>query len=145
MGGLFSEKAWAVVLAHKANFIQGFSVTVESAIGGILIATVLGILLGLMGVSSKRLPHAINRIYVEAIQNTPLILQLCLLYYACPSPVTRSGSCSRDRFPGAVPWSLYGGSDPGGHRSVPRGQFEAADARDSITPRKWHTSSCPRR
>ena len=57
MGGLFSEKAWAVVLAHKANFIQSFGVTLESAIGGILIALVLGVLLGLMGVSTRKLPQ----------------------------------------------------------------------------------------
>lgn len=100
MGGLFSERAWAVVLAHKANFIQGFSVTVESALGGILIAAVLGVLLGLMGVSSKRVPKTVNRIYVEAIQNTPLILQLCILYYAFLSPAIRSGSWQ----PGSFPW-----------------------------------------
>ena len=129
MGGLFSEKAWAVVLAHKANFIQGFSVTVESAIGGILIATVLGILLGLMGVSSKRLPHAINRIYVEAIQNTPLILQLCLLYYALSFSGHKIGILAA----GIVSLGLYHGAYMAeviraGIEAVPRGQFEAADA-----------------
>ena len=51
MGGLFSERAWAVVLAHKANFIQGFSVTVESALGGILIAAVLMVALAFIPVT----------------------------------------------------------------------------------------------
>ncbi|WP_416181854.1 amino acid ABC transporter permease [Acidaminococcus timonensis] len=129
MGGLFSEKAWAVVLAHKANFIQGFGVTLESAIGGILIALVLGILLGLMGVSTKKLPHTINRIYVEAIQNTPLILQLCLLYYACSFSGHKIGILTA----GIVALGIYHGAYMAeviraGIEAVPRGQFEAADA-----------------
>lgn len=129
MGGLFSEKAWAVVLAHKANFIQGFGVTLESAIGGILIALVLGILLGLMGVSTRKLPHTINRIYVEAIQNTPLILQLCLLYYACSFSGHKIGILTA----GIVALGIYHGAYMAeviraGIEAVPRGQFEAADA-----------------
>lgn len=129
MGGLFSEKAWAVVLAHKANFIQGFGVTLESAIGGILIALVLGILLGLMGVSTKKLPHTINRIYVEAIQNTPLILQMCLLYYACSFSGHKIGILTA----GIVALGIYHGAYMAeviraGIEAVPRGQFEAADA-----------------
>lgn len=129
MGGLFSEKAWAVVLAHKANFIQGFSVTLESAIGGILIAMVLGILLGLMGVSTKKLPHTINRIYVEAIQNTPLILQLCLLYYACSFSGHKIGVLAA----GIVALGIYHGAYMAeviraGIEAVPRGQFEAGYA-----------------
>ncbi|MDO5598295.1 MAG: amino acid ABC transporter permease [Acidaminococcus sp.] len=129
MGGLFSEKAWAVVLAHKANFIQGFGVTLESAIGGILIALVLGVLLGLMGVSTRKLPHTINRIYVEAIQNTPLILQLCLLYYACSFSGHKIGILTA----GIVALGIYHGAYMAeviraGIEAVPRGQFEAADA-----------------
>lgn len=129
MGGLFSEKAWAVVLAHKANFIQGFGVTLESAIGGIMIALVLGILLGLMGVSTRKLPHTINRIYVEAIQNTPLILQLCLLYYACSFSGHKIGILTA----GIVALGIYHGAYMAeviraGIEAVPRGQFEAADA-----------------
>lgn len=129
MGGLFSEKAWAIVLAHKANFIQGFGVTLESAIGGILIALVLGILLGLMGVSTRKLPRTINRIYVEAIQNTPLILQLCLLYYACSFSGHKIGILTA----GIVALGIYHGAYMAeviraGIEAVPRGQFEAADA-----------------
>ena len=129
MGGLFSEKAWEVVLTHKASFLQGLGVTVESALGGIVIATVLGILLGLMGVSTRRLPKTINRIYVEAIQNTPLILQLCLLYYACSFSGHKIGVLAA----GIIALGIYHGAYMAeviraGIESIPRGQFEAADA-----------------
>ena len=129
MGGLFSERAWAVVLAHKANFIQGFSVTVESALGGILIAAVLGVLLGLMGVSSRKVPKTLNRIYVEAIQNTPLILQLCILYYALSFSGHKIGVLAA----GIISLGIYHGAYMAeviraGIEAVPKGQFEAADA-----------------
>ena len=129
MGGLFSEKAWEVVLTHKASFLQGLGVTVESALGGIVIATVLGILLGLMGVSTRRLPKTINRIYVEAIQNTPLMLQLCLLYYACSFSGHKIGVLAA----GIIALGIYHGAYMAeviraGIESIPRGQFEAADA-----------------
>ena len=129
MGGLFSEKAWEVVLTHKASFLQGLGVTVESALGGIVIATVLGILLGLMGVSTRRLPKTINRIYVEAIQNTPLILQLCLLYYACSFSGHKIGVLAA----GIIALGIYHGAYMAeviraGIESIPRGQFVAADA-----------------
>ena len=127
MGGLFSEKAWEVVLTHKASFLQGLGVTVESALGGIVIATVLGILLGLMGVSTRRLPKTINRIYVEAIQNTPLILQLCLLYYACSFSGHKIGVLAA----GIIALGIYHGAYiaevvRAGIQSIPRGQAEAA-------------------
>ena len=129
MGGLFSERAWAVVLAHKANFIQGLSVTVESALGGILIAAVLGVLLGLMGVSSRKVPKTLNRIYVEAIQNTPLILQLCILYYALSFSGHKIGVLAA----GIISLGIYHGAYMAeviraGIEAVPKGQFEAADA-----------------
>ena len=129
MGGLFSERAWAVVLAHKANFIQGFSVTVESALGGILIAAVLGVLLGLMGVSSRKVPKTLNRIYVEAIQNTPLILQLCILYYALSFSGHKIGVLAA----GIISLGIYHGAYMAeviraGIEAVPKGQFEAGYA-----------------
>lgn len=129
MGGLFTKGAWDVLLTHRETFIQGFLTTLESALGGILLAAVLGVLLGLMGVSEHKICRKINRVYVEFIQNTPLILQLCVLYYA----LTFSGHKIGIMAAGIIALGIYHGAYMAeviraGIGSIPKGQFEAADA-----------------
>ena len=79
---IFSEKAWATVWQYRATFLNGLFNTLESAVVGLAIAMVIGFALGLMAAGSRRALRVIARIYVEFFQNTPLILQVCFLYYA---------------------------------------------------------------
>ena len=82
MNTIFSEKAWATVWQYRATFLNGLLNTLESAVVGLAIAMIIGFALGLMAASGKRALRVIARIYVEFFQNTPLILQVCFLYYA---------------------------------------------------------------
>ena len=82
MNTIFSEKAWATVWRYRATFLNGLLNTLESAVVGLAIAMIIGFALGLMAASGKRALRVIARIYVEFFQNTPLILQVCFLYYA---------------------------------------------------------------
>ena len=82
METVFSARAWQTVWQYRATFISGFLNTLQSALVGLLIALVIGFVLGLAAVSGKRLLRGIARVYVEFFQNTPLILQICFLYYA---------------------------------------------------------------
>ena len=71
----------------SVDFAQRFQRAPEvddlgSAVVGLLIAMVIGFALGLMATGSKRALRVIARVYVEFFQNTPLILQVCFLYYA---------------------------------------------------------------
>ena len=79
---IFSEKAWATVWRYRVTFLNGLLNTLESAVVGLGIALIIGFTLGLMATSGKRALRIIARIYVEFFQNTPLILQVCFLYYA---------------------------------------------------------------
>ena len=79
---IFSGKAWATVWRYRATFLNGLLNTLESAVVGLGIALIIGFALGLMATSGKRALRVIARIYVEFFQNTPLILQVCFLYYA---------------------------------------------------------------
>ena len=79
---IFSEKAWATVWQYRATFLNGLLNTLESAVVGLAIAMVIGFALGLMAAGGRRALRVIARIYVEFFQNTPLILQVCFLYYA---------------------------------------------------------------
>ena len=80
MSGLFSASSWGKVWAYRSTFTLGFLNTVAVAIVGVLLALIIGIIMGLMATSNKKILRAISRIYVELIQNTPVLLQICFLY-----------------------------------------------------------------
>ena len=88
---------------------------------------VIGFAIGLMATSGKRALQAVARVYVEFFQNTPLILQVCFLYYA----LAYSGVRITVVVIGFVSLGLYHGAYVGevvraGIQSIPPGQFDAA-------------------
>lgn len=127
MGTIFSAKAWATVWQYRATFLNGLLNTLESAAVGLVIAMVIGFAIGLMATSGRRGLRTAARVYVEFFQNTPLILQVCFLYYA----LAYSGVRITVVVVGFVSLGLYHGAYVGevvraGIQSVPAGQFDAA-------------------
>lgn len=127
MSGIFSESAWLKVWTYRGTFGLGLWNTVETALAGILLALCIGILLGLMATSGKKPLQLISRIYVELIQNTPLLLQICFLYYA----LAFSGHSLGILATGIIALGIYHGAYMAevfraGIEAVPKGQFEAA-------------------
>ena len=82
MSGLFSMDAWSTVWNHKESFLLGLGNTLQTAVCALALAFAIGALLGLMATSGNQILKFVARVYVEFIQNTPLLLQLCFLYYA---------------------------------------------------------------
>ena len=127
METIFSAKAWATVWQYRATFLNGFFNTLQSAVVGLVIALVIGFALGLMATSGKRALALIARIYGQFFQNTPLILQVCFLYYA----LAYSGVKITVVVIGFISLGLYTGAYVGevvraGITSIPYGQFDAA-------------------
>lgn len=127
MAGLFFAEDWLMVWNYKDTFILGFINTLQTAVVGILLALIIGIIIGLMAASEKRIFRLINRIYVEFIQNTPLLLQICALYYA----LSFSGYKIGILITGIISLGIYHGAYMAeviraGIGSIPKGQFEAA-------------------
>lgn len=81
MAELLSPEAWGKVWTYRGTFLTGFGNTLETAIFGLLLALVLGIVFGLLATSGKKPLTALARVYVEFFQNTPIVLQMCFLYY----------------------------------------------------------------
>ena len=81
MDELFSAVAWQKVWTFRAAFLTGFGNTLKTAAVALLLALALGFLFGLMSTSSVGVLRGIARVYVEFIQNTPVVLQMCFLYY----------------------------------------------------------------
>lgn len=129
MSGIFSEAAWLKVWTYRATFGLGLWNTVRTAIFSVLLAMVLGIIFGLMATSGKKVLQAIARVYVELIQNTPVLLQICFLYYA----LAFSGHSLGIILTGIIALGIYHGAYMSeviraGIEAIPKGQFEAADS-----------------
>ena len=82
MAGLFSADAWSKIWNYRRTFLLGLENTAVTALFALALALVLGILFGLFATSGNRALAFIARVYVEVIQNTPVLLQMCFLYYA---------------------------------------------------------------
>ena len=129
MSGIFNINAWQKIWAYRNTFLLGRANTAETAFFGLMLSLALGVIFGLMSTSGKKSLKMISRIYVEVIQNTPLLLQLCFLYYA----LAFSGKSLGILVTGIISIGIYHGAYMAeairaGVESLPKGQFEAAKA-----------------
>ena len=127
MSGLFSLESWSTVWTHRESFLLGLGNTLQTAVCALALAFIIGAALGLMSTSGSKLLRIIARIYVEFVQNTPLLLQLCFLYYALAFAGVSLGVLRN----GIIALGVYTGAYMGevvraAIESVPKGQYGAA-------------------
>lgn len=109
MGNLFSLDAWMMVWHFKETFILGFLTTIGVSLSALLISLCLGIIFGLMATSGKNALAAIARVYVEFVQNTPLLLQICFFILCFVILRTQYRNFDvRYYLYWYLPWSLHG-------------------------------------
>ena len=145
MSGIISARAWGKVWAYRSTFLLGLLNTVETAFFAILLSLALGVIFGLMATSGKRVLQIISRVYVEIMQNTPILLQLCFFYYA----LAFSGHSIGILPTGIVALGVYTGAYMAevvraGIEAVPKGQFEAAVSQGFTMWSGCIILSCPR-
>lgn len=129
MSSVFSANAWQKVWTYRETFLLGLFNTVRTALFAVVLSLALGVLFGLMATSGKKPLRIISRIYVEVIQNTPLLLQICFLYYA----LAFSGHSLGIIVTGILSIGIYHGAYMSevfraGIEAIPKGQFEAAQS-----------------
>lgn len=129
MAGLFSADAWEKVWTFRETFFLGVEHTLMTAVFALFISLLLGIAFGLMATGRNKALRAIARVYVEFIQNTPLLLQICFLYYA----LAFSGNSIGIIATGIIALGVYHGAYVAeviraGIEAIPKGQFEAAES-----------------
>lgn len=75
---------WDFIWAHRQEFLDGLEATAKVALIGIAGAFLIGIVLG--AARAHRIPvlDQIAAAYVEVIRNTPLLVQVFLLYFGLP-------------------------------------------------------------
>ena len=80
--GLVDADRWATTFQNMGPFWEGFGVTLQVVVAGLLLSLVLGTLLGVFSTTRSRVLRAISRVYVEFYQNTPLPVQVLIMYMA---------------------------------------------------------------
>jgi polar amino acid transport system permease protein len=117
--------------------VRGLILTLQiSALAGVL-AILIGFATALARMSGSTAGRTIATVYLEAIRNTPLLVQLFLVYFVL-APII-----GIDRFwAGVLCLAFFEGSFAaeiirGGLRGVDRGQYEAADAIGMTTTDKY--------
>jgi putative glutamine transport system permease protein len=127
MNGPFAGFKWEAVFRDFNIFFEGFLTTLEVAVLGLVLALILGVVFGVISTGKIKILKVISRIYVEIIQNTPLVIQIFFLFNGLPYikiilPVFAIGVIGVGVYHGAYIAEVV----RAGITSIQKGQFEAA-------------------
>jgi polar amino acid transport system permease protein len=106
--------------------MRGLMVTLEISALGLVLTAIIGLTAALLRLSHSIVGRGLARVYLEAIRNTPLLVQLYLFYFVI-APIL-----GIDRFwTGVLCLSVFEGSFAteiirAGIQAIPSGQWEAA-------------------
>lgn len=133
---LLDPRRWQITFDSIDAFWDGFFVTLQVVVWGLILALALGSILGVFSTTRSRVLRAISRVYVEFYQNTPLPVQVIFMYLMGPQLLQiATGSAAPVPIPsvvlGFVGVGLYHAAYVAevirtGIEAVPRGQMEAA-------------------
>lgn len=127
LGELFDPLIWErTIVAYFPTFIQGMGNTLLISFQSLILAFFLGMLAGVMRVSKSSIIRSVASIYIEIIRNTPLLVQLIILYFGF-GPIFGN----KQTIPLVLGLGLFTGAYiaeivRSGIQSVSRGQMEAA-------------------
>lgn len=107
--------------------ISGFWYTILLSLTSLAISIPVGLVVGLLGLSSNRIFLGFNRSYVEVVRSIPLLVLILWVYYGLPELDVRislfwSGVIALAIGESAFQAEIF----RGGIQSVPKGQIEAA-------------------
>lgn len=127
MNGPFAGYKWIALFKDWQVFAQGFKVTIMASALALILALMLGVLFGVFGASHWKITKILSRVYVEFIQNTPLVVQIFFLFNGLPHlgimlPVFAIGVLGIGIYHGAYMAEVV----RAGIQAIPRGQMEAA-------------------
>jgi polar amino acid transport system permease protein len=111
---------------YPGPLLRGLGVTLELTGWSLLLTLLFGLGAALLQRSSSWAAHAVARVYVEIVRNTPLLVQLYLVYFVL-APIL-----DLNRFVAAVlALAIFEGAFAAeifraGIEAIPRGQWEAA-------------------
>ncbi|MDF3839242.1 amino acid ABC transporter permease [Cupriavidus basilensis] len=119
--------ALQLVVDSLPVLLQGMLLTIKFALLSMAFGLAIGIVVALMGISHRRVPQAVARVYVSVMRGTPLLVQIFVVYYGLPG----IGIALEPTPAGVLTLSLNVGaylseSMRGAILGIPRGQWLAA-------------------
>jgi polar amino acid transport system permease protein len=118
---------WQTILGYWPALLNGLWITASMSILGFAFAFVLGVIGAVSRRSRFRLIRFLAATYVEVIRNTPVLLQLFMIYFALPELGIRFAAFEAGVAALAVNAGAYLTEIiRAGLQAVPRGQLEAA-------------------
>ncbi len=137
LGGCSQNWGWYVVNpatpAGQRNLkflIDGLYYTIALSLTAITISIIVGLMIALPGLSSRRVPRGINRAYVEMVRAIPILVLILWVYYGLPQVAGISISVF---WAGVLALAISDSAFQAeifraGIQSINRGQYEAAAA-----------------
>lgn len=118
---------WQALFQAWALFAKGLGQTVITSALALVLSMAIGAVIGTLGTAPWRAARAVNRIYVDLIQNVPLVMLVILFYYGLPHlgisfPVFSIGVLCLGVYHGAYVGEVV----RAGIQAIHRGQLEAA-------------------
>ena len=118
---------FSVIIKNLPLFLKGVFLTVEISFFAIIIGLCIGILTAVARTSRFKILNLIAAAYVEVFRNTPLLIQIFIIFFGLPS----IGIKLSPYISGLTALVLYVGAYNtevirAGLEAIPRGQMEAA-------------------
>lgn len=136
--GILDINRWESLFENIDPFFDGMLMTLKVSIEGLLVALLVGVILGVFSTTKVKPLQVISRIYVEFFQNTPLVVQVFFYYNVGPMFLKILLNSSRpvrlSKFLlGVMGVGLYHGAYIAevirtGIEAIPKGQTEAAQS-----------------
>jgi polar amino acid transport system permease protein len=118
---------WLTLWGYVPEFIKAGWLTLQVTVLAYVLAVALGLLTAVASLSPLAALRCLARVYVEIIRNTPVLLQIFIVFFGLPS----AGISLNAYWAGVIALGLNVGAYlsevfRAGIQSVPRGQLEAA-------------------
>src|SRR3954469_577235 len=124
---MWIEYQWRTVLAYLPDYLNAAVLALRITVLGFLLAFALAMIAALARNSASAILRFVATCYVEAIRNTPVLLQIFIVYFAMPSFGIRLSAVTAGTIALGVNVGAYLTEVVrAGISSVPKGQLEAA-------------------
>jgi len=118
---------WLTLAGYWNDFVRAAWLTLQITLLAFILAMLLGLLTALASASRAGLLRAIASVYIEAIRNTPVLLQIFIVFFGLPSlGITLNAYTAGVIALGVNVGAYLAEVFRAGIQSVPRGQLEAA-------------------
>lgn len=74
-----------IILDALPTLLSGMGLTLEITIISLVLAMVIGLILGVFSITKSKILRAISTVFVDMIRGTPLLVQILFIYFGIPS------------------------------------------------------------